>query len=88
MKAQHVISPLKGITAEAIEIQPGAAGHQYFSAALSMVVDAFEPIAPRSVFMDLVENPQRGTGQLAFEDALAVFGDVPTQIARGCSRQA
>jgi hypothetical protein len=36
--------------------------------------------------MDLVEDPQPGYREFAFENVLAVFGHVPAEITPRCTR--
>ncbi len=78
MKPQEVIAPLKRIAAEAIEVKPRTSCNQNLLATPTTVVESLDQITPRPVLMDLIEDPQPGDGELAFEYALSVLD--PSQL--------
>jgi hypothetical protein len=80
VQAQEVVSALKRIAAEPVQIETAAAGHQNALPRPPAVVYALEVVPPPSVLVDLIERPERGGRQLPAQDALAMFGDVPTQV--------
>ena len=87
MQPQQVIAPLQGVAAEAEQLQPAAAGDKDALRLRAGVVQPFEEVPPAAVFVQLVEYPQVGGGQLPTQDALPMGGDVPVQIAGGGARQ-
>lgn len=75
-----MITPLERIAAEAVQVEPGAAGDQHAALAVKFVVDALEKIPPPPVLVELVEDPQLGVGQVAPKDAGPMSGNVPVQL--------
>lgn len=87
MQPQQVIAPLQGVAAEAEQLRPAAAGDKDALRLRAGVVQPFEEVPPTAVFVQLVEYPQVGGGQLPTQDALPMGGDVPIQIASSGVRQ-
>jgi len=83
-----MVTALQRIAAEAVQVEPPAAGDEDLLAARPAVVEPLQVIAPAAVLVDLVEDPQPSRRQLAAQDVLAVRGDVPVQVGRACARQA
>lgn len=54
MKTQQVVAALQRVAAEAIKVQPGAAGDQDPLPASAAVIKAFEIVPPTAVLVDLV----------------------------------
>ena len=81
VQAQEVVSPLERIAAEAIKVQPPAAGHEDLLPRRPVVEEALEVIPPGPVLVQLIEDPERRRRQLAPQDPLTVFGDVPVEVA-------
>ena len=80
MQPQEVVTALQGVAAKPVEIEAGAAGDEDRLATAACVEEPLEVVAPASILVELVEDPQLRDRQLASQNALAVLRHVPAQV--------
>jgi len=83
VKMKKVVSALKRVTAESIEVKSSAPGNQNLLTGGTAVEQSLQIISPTSVLVQLVENPKFPRGKLIFENPLTVFRHIPVEIASG-----
>ena len=88
VQPQQVVAALQRVAAEAVEVEPSAAGDEDALSAPTAVVQTLEIVAPAPVLVELVEHPELRGRQLPTQDALAVPGNVPVEVPGPSTGQA
>src|SRR5262249_9031988 len=81
VQPQQVVPALERVATEPVDVEPSAPGDEDALPTTLDVVHTLEEVAPGAILVDLVENPEITRGQFSTQDALAVLGDVPVQVA-------
>src|SRR5688500_4109335 len=81
MQEKQVVAALEGIASITVEVEFRTSGDENPLAARAAVELARDEISAVSVLVELVEHPQFGGRQLTTQNPLAMFGNIPVQVA-------
>src|SRR5207249_2180831 len=87
VEAQEVVATLQGLPSVSIEVEPRAAGDEDLLPLGTAVEHALEKASPAAVLVELVEDEPACDRKLAPQDALAIAGHVPVEVADTRARQ-
>ena len=82
-----MVTTLQGLPPVSVEVEPRAAGDEDLLALGAPVEHALEKASPAAVLVELVEDEPACDRKLAPQDALAIAGHVPVEVADTRARQ-
>jgi len=80
---EEVVASLQRIPAEAVVIQPGAAGHQNLHLFPVLVEKTFEHIAPFPKFVNFIQHEKGNIRPFFAQNQVPVRADIPIEVAFG-----